>query len=221
MAQITGRPSPLTPQQLGLLVEGGLSFHPGLNVIQIVIRFEDEVIDLAALFAAWSDLAARHETLRLSMDPFGADGPCQTVAPSVCLQLGEDDWQAHAPADPTDDWFAPRLDAWLRADRQRGITFEQAPAWRVRRIEIEGRGSFDFDLQPVEVFAPGARVVIDEGTPTPHAVLNRTRHLRGRVRGMDDSLVAVSVAPDGTITGLLNDGEVTWELQRRPWDVAL
>lgn len=98
---------------------------------------------------------------------------------------------------------------------------ESAPAWRVRRIEIEGRGSFDFDLQPVEVFAPGARVVIDEGTPIPHAMLNRTRHLRGRVRGMDDSLVAVSVAPDGTITGLLNDGEVTWELQRRPWDEAL
>lgn len=101
------------------------------------------------------------------------------------------------------------------------LVSESAPAWRVRRIEIEGRGSFDFDLQPVEVFAPGARVVIDEGTPTPHAVLNRTRHLRGRVRRMDDSLVAVSVAPDGTITGLLNDGEVTWELQRRPWDEAL
>ncbi|MCC5973607.1 MAG: amino acid adenylation domain-containing protein [Rubellimicrobium sp.] len=136
MAQITGQHSPLTPQQLGLLVESNLSGRPGLNVIQIVIRFEDEVIDPAALFAAWSDLAARHETLRLSMDPFGADGPCQTVAPSVCLQLGEDDWQAHAPADPTDDWFAPRLDEWLRADRQRGIKFEQAPAWRVRLIRL-------------------------------------------------------------------------------------
>ena len=98
---------------------------------------------------------------------------------------------------------------------------EAAPAWRVRQIEIEGRGSFDFDLQPVEVFAPDAQIFIDEGTPIPHAVLNRTRHLRGRVRGMDNSLVAVSVAPDGTITGLLNDGEVTWELQRRPWDEAL
>ncbi|WP_006747300.1 M12 family metallo-peptidase [Thioalkalivibrio paradoxus] len=107
-----------------------------------------------------------------------------------------------------------------RAELDRLLS-ESAPSWRLRQIEIEGRGTFDFDLRSVDVFAPDARVVIDNGTPLPHASLNRTRHLRGRVRGIEGSLVTVSVAPDGRITGLLNDGEVTWELQRRPWDEAL
>lgn len=136
MVQSTGHSFPLTALQLGLLAESGLSGHPGLNVIQIVIRFEGETLDTAALHAAWSDLATRHDVLRLSMDPFAATGPCQRIVPSVAVRTAEDDWQADAPADPSDDWFGPRLDEWLRADRQRGIKIEEAPAWRVRVIRL-------------------------------------------------------------------------------------
>lgn len=94
-------------------------------------------------------------------------------------------------------------------------------SWTVRSIEIRGRGLFDFELREVPVFAPAAEIVVQDEAGQQAVVRPSTRFLRGNVRGMPGSRVAISVTDDGKIAGLASDGYVTWKIAPRPHDGAL
>lgn len=94
-------------------------------------------------------------------------------------------------------------------------------AWTVRSIEVEGRGLYDFELNEVEVFAPGSRIVVNDGDSDRLAHAPSVRYYRGHVAGMPDSGVALTVTPQGDVRGLVNDGLTTWEIGTRPFDTTL
>lgn len=129
------RDAPMTPSQVGLLVESLLSGKAALNVLQVLAHFDGETVDAAALRAAWGDLAARHQVLRLSLHPLDPAGPHQTAHPSVQIDYEHLDWTGSPAADPD-----ALLDEWLEQDRRQAVPTEMAPCWRVRLIDLPGGG---------------------------------------------------------------------------------
>lgn len=116
--------APMTSCQVGLLAESLLSGKPALNVLQVVVRFTGEEVDASALRAAWADLAARHQVLRLSLSPLDPAGPHQILHPEVKIAFETQDLAAcAAPGDA--------LPVWLEQDRRRGAASDRAPGWRV------------------------------------------------------------------------------------------
>ncbi|MCA2012742.1 amino acid adenylation domain-containing protein [Cereibacter sphaeroides] len=113
---------PLTPSQQGLLYESLLSAKPALNLLQVVIRFEGEALDEGAMAQAWADLAARHDVLRMTLDPLAHDGPRQALWAEVSPDLRVEECGDHLDLS---------LDDWLEADRRTGLALDTAPAWRV------------------------------------------------------------------------------------------
>jgi hypothetical protein len=93
--------------------------------------------------------------------------------------------------------------------------------WTVRDVEIESLGATDLDLREVEVFEPSSRLVVHDGRREVTVRRPPTRYMRGTIRGMAASVVAVTVTADGRITGLLNDGRQKWQLQQRAADARL
>ncbi len=117
--------------QLGLLFESQLSERDGLNVLQIVCRFEGEAVDAEAMTRAWQRLADRHEALRIAMDPLGAQGPRMTILPPLRVDLPSEDWTNRA-----EDVQEGALAEWLRRDRRRGVVVEHCPAWRLMLLRL-------------------------------------------------------------------------------------
>jgi len=95
------------------------------------------------------------------------------------------------------------------------------PAWTVRGVEIEAFGTADLDVSEVEVFDPAARIIVNAGSGERDAPRPPTRFMRGGIRGMHGSVVAITITDDGGISGLITDGAITWQLRRRGSDAAL
>ena len=79
---------PMTSMQMGLIYESTLVDQPWVNLEQIVCRLNDEPMQVEAMRAAWTSLAARHEALRCVFRWQGLDQPMQFVldAPPVILK---------------------------------------------------------------------------------------------------------------------------------------
>lgn len=83
----------------------------------------------------------------------------------------------------------------------------------LRNIEL-GRESLDhLELEPMEVWAKDARIIVygPGGTETiipPPAI----QYFKGRVIGEDDSLVFVSMSADGSVRGMVMIGERRWTM---------
>lgn len=122
----------MTHSQLGLLFESQLSGKPALNVLQVLCRFEGEEPDAPALAAAWQDLAARHDVLRLQLNPLDPEGPSQSLMSGVVVDFARQDW-----SDQEAEVQEAALDLWLEQDRRQGIRHDCAPSWRVRLIRLQ------------------------------------------------------------------------------------
>ncbi len=92
---------------------------------------------------------------------------------------------------------------------------EAGVAWIIQGVEIDGMGLADLDVAQVEVFAPDASIIIDDGLPT-YSVQDppNTRFLRGEIVGIPGSVVALMQTDEGMISGLMTDGDVTWRVYR-------
>lgn len=123
----TSDSTPLTATQIGLLVESSLAGRHALNILQVTVRFGDGPIDADLLRAAWQMLAERHEALRLYFSLDEAE-PSQSAAPVIAVDL--ETVQLEAPAGQEEQ----ALEAWLEADRRKGVDLARAPCWRVRLI---------------------------------------------------------------------------------------
>lgn len=93
-----------------------------------------------------------------------------------------------------------------------------APEWVIRGIEVKGIGLVDLSIKQVEVFAPDSNIVLNnERMLTPPD----TRFLRGHIEGIPGSVVAITLTTDGLLSGLMSDGDATWELKRVSADASL
>lgn len=146
----------MTPAQVGLLAESILSGKPALNVLQIVTRFEDEDIDEVTMRAAWQDLSARHQALRMSLSPLDPAGPRQVLHPRVEADVQAFDW-----TNLSRDAQEIRLRDWLEEDRRRSISCDWAPCWRVRLLRLgPGRLVMVFTFHHALLDGGGYRILL-------------------------------------------------------------
>lgn len=117
---------PLTPLQLGMVYESVLAGRPWINLEQVVVHLDAETVEAEALEAAWAEVAARHEALRLSILWRKRVTPVQVLRERVEVAVTLEDWSA-LPARRRDGMLAQ----YLAADREQGVDLEGAPAWRV------------------------------------------------------------------------------------------
>ncbi|KGS05275.1 non-ribosomal peptide synthetase [Burkholderia sp. ABCPW 111] len=114
---------PLTPMQEGMLYHalGG----DGMYVEQLTCTLAGAVNE-QALRSAWSDVVASNPVLRTSFHWEGVAQPVQIVHTSVSVPWQQESW--------------PRgldLDAWLRADRERGLDLRAAPCLRCALLKTD------------------------------------------------------------------------------------
>ncbi|MBP6807950.1 MAG: hypothetical protein KA125_06610, partial [Chromatiaceae bacterium] len=99
---------------------------------------------------------------------------------------------------------------------------EAGAAWIIQGVEIDGMGLAGLNVAQVEVFAPDASIIIDDGLPT-YSVQDppTTRFLRGKIVGIPGSLVALMQTDEGMISGLMTDGDITWRVYRSSLEAPL
>ena len=121
---------PLAPTQSGMLFFHILepAAHPFFE--QASWRLHGR-LDPVALRAAWEALLDRHPVLRTCFVWEGLAEPLQAVLRKVDLSWDAQDWQELAPG----EWDA-RVDAFLRADRRRGLDLSRAPLMRLSLIRL-------------------------------------------------------------------------------------
>lgn len=83
-------------------------------------------------------------------------------------------------------------------------------------VNVEGMGLVSLNMRNIEVFAPGARLVVSDGRTEQVLQRPKTRFMRGTINGNSSTIVALSVTPDGTVTGLMTEGMRKWEIRRSP-----
>ncbi|WP_068305214.1 non-ribosomal peptide synthetase [Pararhodobacter sp. CCB-MM2] len=145
------------PSQLGLLYESVLSGKPSLNVLQVVVRFRDEGLDMSAMEQAWRELAERYDVLRSTLEPLSPEGPRQCFWPKVETQISREDWSGHGGE------FETALTDWLEADRRAGLDVERAPAWRVAALEGGSeQGAMVWTFHHAMLDGNGYRVLLED-----------------------------------------------------------
>jgi len=115
---------PLSPIQQGMLFHSLYDNHAGVDIEQIVCALREN-LNIPAFIRAWERVVARHASLRASFRWDSLDEPRQEVHRMVELPFELHDWR-DVPA--TDQKI--RLEAYLRADRQRGFELSHAPLMR-------------------------------------------------------------------------------------------
>lgn len=122
---------PLTPMQEGMAYNVSSGREPGVEVEQMVWALPEDV-DVPLLQRAWREALARHDALRTRFR-WGGEGGVQEVLASVELPWAEVDASAGAEAPEA------TLDAFLRADRLRGIDLGVAPLMRLTLFRFGAR----------------------------------------------------------------------------------
>ncbi len=123
---------PLTPMQHGMLFHSLLDPASAVFFQQLVAEF-DGALDAQAFAAAWADLVDRHQSLRTAFLWERRDEPRQVVLRRARVPLEWLDW-SDLGGDDARDAFDARLDAHLRADRERRFDPARAPLLRVAMV---------------------------------------------------------------------------------------
>jgi amino acid adenylation domain-containing protein len=123
---------PLTSLQQGMLFQSLSAPHSGVDVLQVECSAAGPV-DPERLRRAWSDVSARHAVLRTCFTWTEQGNPAQQVSSDCATEITDSDWRDAAPGE-----MDSRMEAWLEADRCRGIDLSTPPAWRVHLFRLAG-----------------------------------------------------------------------------------
>ncbi|MBL8329787.1 MAG: hypothetical protein JNJ71_13130 [Rubrivivax sp.] len=88
-------------------------------------------------------------------------------------------------------------------------------------VNVQDVGLANLEIRNAEVFAPGSRLVASDGKTARVLPRPKTRFLRGTINGNARTTAALSITPEGAITGLMTDGMRKWELRRRTADSTI
>ncbi len=120
----------MTPMQQGILYHILYAPESSLYITQITCTIND-ALDINAFELAWQEMINRHSMLRTAFVWHGLDDPLQIVSRTVKLPLEVLDWQALSATQQQTE-----LEALLRADRERGFDFAQAPLTRLFLLRL-------------------------------------------------------------------------------------
>src|SRR5207248_5905974 len=116
---------PLSPRQEGMLFETLYVPGCGVYVTQLNCALGGR-LDVSAFRRAWRFVAERHAALRTFFVWEGLKQPVQVVPRAFDLPLEDYDWR-HLTAEEQ----AEELDAFLRAERERGFALSKPPLMRL------------------------------------------------------------------------------------------
>ncbi len=116
---------PLSPTQQGMLFHTLYAPQAGMYVEQLSCTLHGD-LDSAAFKQAWQHVVDRHPILRSAFAWRNLERPLQVVGRRVGLPLAQHDWRELAPEEQQ-----VRLEALLRADRERGFDLATAPLLRL------------------------------------------------------------------------------------------
>jgi amino acid adenylation domain-containing protein/non-ribosomal peptide synthase protein (TIGR01720 family) len=119
---------PLTPLQQGMLFHSLFEPGTGVGYEQVACRLEGE-LNVAAFTRAWAAVVQRHTILRTAFVWEGVTEPLQIVRREVELPITQEDWRGVSEQ-------GQRLDAYLKAERERGIDLSQAPLMRLSLLRL-------------------------------------------------------------------------------------
>ena len=119
---------PLTPLQQGMYLESAGSSQPWIYLEQIICHLDDEPIDAAAMRAAWTDIAAKHPALRLTIT-LDETLSQQVNAPSP-IEVTFLDWSQRSASEISAD-----LETFLVKDRAEGVAADHHPGFRLTLIK--------------------------------------------------------------------------------------
>jgi amino acid adenylation domain-containing protein len=119
---------PLVPLQRGLLFNS--LYSPGSGVYGQQLRMTiSGPLDPAIMRKAWEKIIERHSSLRTSFIWERQEEPVQAVRRRVKLPWQELDWRPFSGAEQRE-----KLEAFLRADREKGFDFTRGPLLRITLI---------------------------------------------------------------------------------------
>ncbi|MCB0064414.1 MAG: AMP-binding protein, partial [Caldilineaceae bacterium] len=121
----------LSPTQQGILFESLYAPTAGVYVTQTCVTLAGTV-DIAPFQKAWQQVINRHDPLRTLFTWERRDRPLQIVLKQVELPWAVLDWRAERGGEAEEQ---ARVDAFLRADRERGFALDQAPLMRCTLIQ--------------------------------------------------------------------------------------
>ncbi|HEX6287623.1 MAG TPA: amino acid adenylation domain-containing protein, partial [Herpetosiphonaceae bacterium] len=121
---------PLSPLQQGMLFHALYAPRSGVYVQQMNVPLHGR-LDTVAFLRAWQHAVDRHAALRTLFYWHDLSAPIQVVRRHATVPLAQDDWRGLEP-----DEQAARLEAWLRADRERGFDLTAAPLMRLTLIQL-------------------------------------------------------------------------------------
>jgi hypothetical protein len=81
-------------------------------------------------------------------------------------------------------------------------------------IDMADLGIAVADLERVEVFAQGARIILNDGHSEQELAPQGATFWRGHLQGNTNSLVTLTVEDGGAVYGVVNDGERVWNVSR-------
>jgi non-ribosomal peptide synthase protein (TIGR01720 family) len=120
----------LSPMQQGMLFEALANPGSAVYFEQGVCTLAGE-IDVTAFGEAWRRVVARHPILRTGFMWEGLSKPAQVVHRQAELSFEQLDWR-HAISEE----HSARLDAYLRANAERGVNLAAAPLMRLTLIRL-------------------------------------------------------------------------------------
>lgn len=127
---------PLTALQEGMFAGAFNMGRPWLYLEQIVCHMDDVALDSAQMAQAWTDIAARHPTLRTTIDGSGTGAPVQRVHPAATIEVVVEHWQ-----DCTAGQINAAFSDFITRDRNRGVDPGIFPAFRVTLIQTGEQSS--------------------------------------------------------------------------------
>jgi thioesterase domain-containing protein/acyl carrier protein len=122
---------PLSPMQLSLLfgtLAGGAEADAGLLQLRCTLAGD---LEPTRYQDAWARVVERHPTLRASVHWQEVEKPLQVVFRRVDLSWTLEDWRGRSPCEQQE-----RLEAFLRADRERGLDLSRAPPMRLALLRL-------------------------------------------------------------------------------------
>ncbi|AUT02778.1 non-ribosomal peptide synthetase [Nostoc sp. CENA543] len=120
----------LSPMQQGMLFHTLYAPESEVYFEQLVCILSGE-LNFPAFQTAWEQVVARHSVLRSSFYWEEIEKPLQVVSKQVDLPWERLDWRNFAP-----DEQQQQLEEWLKSDRQKGFTLNQAPLMRFTIIQL-------------------------------------------------------------------------------------
>ena len=128
---------PLAEMQRDLLSECRPGQRPGLNIEQVIGCLRERV-DAALLEQAWQAVVNRHSILRSCVRASAGQEPLLEVHANAPIHVEQQDWRDLSDARQTAAW-----DAFLSADRCRGLPLGEPPLMRIALLRL---GDADYRL---------------------------------------------------------------------------